>query len=209
MRNIPSKLLVTMLVALMAPQIAAAAWWNPGSWFVTEAQHAEQEQSNTLASSSTQEKPQTADTSAPSTKTIEGLREEVALLKARLADLESRFSSTQTGTAVQSALTVVDVSPRIAALEKRLDALSNLDTSRLTKLEQKVAELSKVPANSAPTQAKNYDAQISEMAKRINALMHANTNTSSIHCLHSVDASSFKVDNPGPTCSSIFNDLKY
>lgn len=195
---------------MLAPQIAFAAWWNPISWFPTEIKLIEQEQPLDLVSSSTQPKPQTASTQAPDTKTIEGLREEVAVLKARLADLESRFNTPQTSTVVQPALTGPDIFPRVVALEKRVDALSNPDTSRLSALEKKVVALSGTLTASTPPQAKNYDLQISEMAKRINALMHTRAPQSggAITCTLGQTPRG-KADEIYPSCASVYADLNY
>lgn len=222
MKKLVSAIFILAFVLFVAPGQSYAAWWDFPSWFSKNQQQPQNATSSDMASGSQTvdqgvEKVEQKNALAPSNntkfsdaKTIENLRAEVATLKTNLDNLEKRFSNLQKSTTPQPASGESDASQRIVALEKRVDALSSPDTSRLTKLEQKVAGLLNISTNTAPVQAKNYDSQISEMAKRINALLHANIpNSGPIYCIHLVDASSFKDGNPGPTCSSIFSDLNY
>lgn len=223
MKKLVSAIFILAFVLFVAPSQSYAAWWDFPSWFSKNQQQPQNATSSDIASESrivnqgvvkVEQKNALApsnNTKSSDAKTIEDLRTEVATLKTNLDNLEKRFSNLQKSTAPQPASGESDVPQRVATLEKRVDALANPDTSRLTRLEKKVAELSDVSANTAPVQAKNYDSQISEMAKRINALMHANImNSGGLYCMHLVvDTSSFKDGNPGPACFSIFSDLNY
>lgn len=209
--------IVLAVSIFIVPQIAFAAWWDFPSWFSKNQQQPQNATSSDMTSGSqivNQDvgKVEQKNAVAPSNnikssdaKTIEDLRAEVATLKTNLDSLEKRFSNLQKSTAPQPALGESDVSQRVAALEKRVDALADPDTSRLTKLEKKVAELSNISTNTGSTQAKNYDSQISEMAKRINALMHGWTiNDGSLLCGTQTDLKSFP-----PPCANVYADLNY
>ena len=219
MKKLVSVTFILAFVLFVAPNQSYAAWWDFPSWFsknqqqpqnatssdiVSESQTVNQgdervEQKNALAPSN--------NTKSSDAKTIEDLRTEVATLKTNLDNLEKRLSNLQKSTAPLLASGEVDVSQRVAALEKRVDALSNPDTSRLTKLEQKVAGLSNISTNPAPVQAKNYDFQISEMAKRINALLRANT-SDCLRLFYAI-ASKERDQTADQACPSIFSDLNY
>lgn len=225
MNNPPKYSMGILIAILLIPQVALAAWWNPISWFLSENQIEEQNQSQNTTSSDIASGSQIVDqgvekveqknalapsnsTKSSDAKTIENLRAEVATLKTNLDSLEKRFSNLQKSTAPQPVSGESDISQRVAALEKRVDALLNPDTSRLTKLEQKVAELSNISTNTVPVQTKNYDSQISEMAKRINALMHARAG-GDITCTLGQTPTITKMMEFYPTCASIYADLNY
>ncbi len=221
MKKLVSVTFILAFVLFVAPSQSYAAWWDFPSWFSKSQQQPQNATSSDIVSESQivnqgVEKVEQKNALAPSNntkssdaKTIEELRTEVATLKTNLDSLEKRFSNLQKSTVPQPASGESDVPQRVVALEKRVDALSNPDTSRLTKLEQKVAELSNISTNTGSTQAKNYDSQISKMAERINALIHAGTlNDGPLICSFGQPVIT-SLKEFYPPCTNVYADLNY
>lgn len=160
MKKLVSVTFILAFVLFVAPNQSYAAWWDFPSWFSKNQQQPQNATSSDMASESQivnqdVEKVEQKNALAPSNnakssdaKTIEELRAEVATLKINLDNLENRFNNLQKNTAIQPTSGGTDVSQRIATLERKSDALTNLildgDTSRIFKLEQRVNALSSI-----------------------------------------------------------------
>lgn len=228
MKRLTAVSILAISLAFTAPMQASAAWWNLTSWFAKNQQVEEQKQSQNATSSDMTSGSQIVDqsvgkveqkdalaplnnTKSSDAKTIEDLRAEVATLKTSLDNLEKRFNGLQkarfAATLVQPLTEKTDLSPRIITLERRVDASQGLET-RIKGLEQKVAELSNISTNTNSSQAKNYDSQISEMAKRINALMHAESGLGDMRCTLGQPVITSLKELP-QLCASVYADLNY
>jgi len=214
-------LFIFVFALLVAPSQSHAAWWNFPSWFSENQQQQLSATSSDIVSGvqavnqgvvKTGKKEVISplnNSKSSDAKTIEDLRVEVATLKTSLDNLEKRFSDLQKGTSARFSAEESDISPRVIALERVADASQSLET-RIKGIEQKVTGLSNVSANTGSIQVKNYDVQISEIAKRVNALIHINTSD----CISRFNAVAPKErGDPSQTadrdCPSIFSDLNY
>ena len=208
----------------IVPQIASAAWWSPLSWF----EDLKSGQKTVISSSTEQVIPAiqkaddvNTDGSANENLTpksernvsetqritsernyeneIYALKQEIQSLKSNLVSIQKSYNDLQASLNNKSGSnTVSDQSSakRIDNLEKRFDSMDvgGINT-RLSKLESQSG-------------SKNYDSQISEMAKRINALLHAETlNDGPILCTLGYTLVSEK--NHYPTCASVYGNLNY
>lgn len=223
MKKLVSAIFILTFVLFVAPSQSYAAWWDLSSWFSKNQQQPQNATSSDMASGTqiidqgvgkVEQKDVLAssnNTKSSDAKTIEDLKAEVATLKTSLDSLEKRLGSLQNSTVTQPVSGGSDVAQRLTALEKRVGELpnpvTNDDTLRITKLEKKVAELSNISTNTGLTQAKNYDSQISEMAKRINALMHAGLlNDETLRCTLGTVPTQKGIY---PACTSVYADLNY
>jgi len=196
MKKLISIVFILTLALLVAPSRTHAAWWNPTSWFSREKSSEKQQQPQNDTANTDIEKQHsiTPLDSAPSeAKTIEDLRAEIIVLKTNLdnlykahsglvndhntllkytTDLEKRFSNSQKSTTVQSSSGGSDVLPRVATLERRIDALSNLiidgDTSRIAKLEQRVNALSSISTSAG--NSNTIDRKLDDLESTLNKL---------------------------------------
>lgn len=218
----------------IVPQVAFAAWWSPLSWF----EDLKSGQKTVISSSTEQASPAIQKTDDVNTdgsanenltpksersvseaqntiseqnydNEIYALKQEIQSLKSSLVSIQKSYNDLQASLDNKSGSnTVSDQSSakRIDNLEKRVDGISkelggvNVDgiNVRLSKIESQ-------------TGSKNYDSQISEMAKRINALMHSKVNTETIACtLGQQPYITFKSgEELYPSCASVYADLNY
>lgn len=209
------KILISLVVvALVAPQIALASWWNPLSWFETAETEpivqndftVNKDSGNNVPTEESKRKipvdskiSNEAVGDVQETKKVASgrnyddeisrLQQEVQTMK---ASIESLKKSNENLLATLNNQTKTSVSNE--KLVGRIDGLENEVNSRFSKIESQPKD-------------QNYDYQIKEMSRYINALISASTMNDGALLCGSYALKSLKEHYP--PCSSVFKSLSF
>lgn len=219
------KILISLIaVVFIVPQVAMAAWWNPLSWFegvetgtiVQDDNVINKDNGNNVPTEESKRKipvdstisnKVTAEVSATKQGTsnrnydneISRLQQEVQAMKASIDSLKKSNENllatlnNQTRTGVSNEKLI----GRIDGLEKHADSMSGV----LEGLNTRFSKIESQP------KAQNYDSQIKEMSRYINALISASTLNDGALLCGSYALVSEK--DSYPACSSVYKSLSF